>query len=151
VNITSSEALAPTARPVVKPYGGARQTTAAAAEGRLTVEIGTEFGRFADDSRKHPRVRFPVMNLPNKVALVTGATGGIGPGIARALPGPLLLPVFALLIPQMIVPYADAGMRGRKPQFPRYAMPWKRSSQWPRPRSISAPDNEPGPPGCRVG
>jgi putative NADH-flavin reductase len=31
------------------------------------------------------------------------------PGFARALPGPLLLPVFASLIPQMIVPYADAA------------------------------------------
>jgi putative NADH-flavin reductase len=63
------------------------------------------------------------------------------PAFSRALPGPLLLPVFASLIPQMIVPYADAaalmlahlsrgdamsrhrvglalplGMRGRKPQ-----------------------------------
>jgi putative NADH-flavin reductase len=61
---------------------------------------------------------------------------------ARALPGPLFLPVFASLIPQMIVPYADAaalmlanlkrgdamaghrvglalplGMRGRKSQW----------------------------------
>jgi hypothetical protein len=64
------------------------------------------------------------------------------PALARALPGPLLLPVFASLIPQMIVPYADAaalmlanvargghmarhrvglalpvGMRGRKPEW----------------------------------
>jgi hypothetical protein len=64
------------------------------------------------------------------------------PAFARALPGPLLLPVFASLIPQMIVPYADAaalmlanldrgsamarhrvglalglGMRGRKSQW----------------------------------
>jgi len=64
------------------------------------------------------------------------------PAFARALPGPLFLPVFASLIPQMIVPYADAaalmlanldrggpmarhrvglalpaGMRGRKPQW----------------------------------
>jgi hypothetical protein len=31
------------------------------------------------------------------------------PALARALPGPLLLPVFASLIPQMIVPYADAA------------------------------------------
>jgi len=31
------------------------------------------------------------------------------PGIARLLPGVLLLPVFASLIPQMIVPYADAA------------------------------------------
>ncbi|MDP9200094.1 MAG: NAD(P)H-binding protein [Pseudomonadota bacterium] len=31
------------------------------------------------------------------------------PAVARALPGPLVLPVFASLIPQMIVPYADAA------------------------------------------
>jgi hypothetical protein len=31
------------------------------------------------------------------------------PAFARALPGPLLLPVFGSLIPQMIVPYADAA------------------------------------------
>ena len=31
------------------------------------------------------------------------------PAFARALPGPLFLPVFASLIPQMIVPYADAA------------------------------------------
>jgi uncharacterized protein len=31
------------------------------------------------------------------------------PVFARALPGPLFLPVFASLIPQMIVPYADAA------------------------------------------
>lgn len=73
------------------------------------------------------------------------------PAIARALPGPLFLPVFASLVPQMIVPYADAaalmlanldrggamarhrvglalpaGMRGRKPQWtakPREVLP----------------------------
>ena len=64
------------------------------------------------------------------------------PAVARVLPRPLLLPVFASLIPQMIVPYADAaalmlanldrgsrtsrhrvglalpvGMRGHKPQW----------------------------------
>jgi putative NADH-flavin reductase len=31
------------------------------------------------------------------------------PSFARALPGPLILPVFAYSIPQMIVPYADAA------------------------------------------
>jgi hypothetical protein len=31
------------------------------------------------------------------------------PAFSRALPGPLFLPVFASLIPQMIVPYADAA------------------------------------------
>ena len=64
------------------------------------------------------------------------------PALARALPRPLVLPVFASLIPQMIVPFADAaalmlanldrgsaiarhrvglalpvGMRGRKPEW----------------------------------
>ena len=31
------------------------------------------------------------------------------PSFARAVPSPLLLPLFARLIPQMIVPYADAA------------------------------------------
>jgi hypothetical protein len=31
------------------------------------------------------------------------------PAFATALPGPLLLPVFAYMIPQMIVPYSDAA------------------------------------------
>ncbi len=64
------------------------------------------------------------------------------PAFTRALPRPLVLPVFGSLIPQMIVPYADAaalmlanldrgnllarhrvglalpvGMRGHKPQW----------------------------------
>jgi hypothetical protein len=64
------------------------------------------------------------------------------PALARALPAPLLVPLFASLVPQMIMPYADAaalmlanidpgsgmtrrrvglalprGMRGRKPQW----------------------------------
>lgn len=76
------------------------------------------------------RLRISLDALPVKV-----------PPFARALPGPLFLPVFASLIPQMIVPYADAaalmlanldrgrgmsrhrvglalpaGMRGQKPQ-----------------------------------
>jgi uncharacterized protein len=77
------------------------------------------------------RLRISVDALPVQV-----------PAFARALPGPLFLPVFASLIPQMIVPYADAaalmlanldrdnamsrhrigvalpaGMRGRKSQW----------------------------------
>jgi uncharacterized protein len=76
------------------------------------------------------RLRISLDRLPVEVA-----------AFARALPGPLFLPVFASLIPQMIVPYADAtalmlanldrgsaisrrrvglalpvGMRGRKPE-----------------------------------
>jgi putative NADH-flavin reductase len=44
------------------------------------------------------RLRISIDRLPVAVA-----------AFARALPGPLLLPVFASLIPQMIVPYADAA------------------------------------------
>ena len=44
------------------------------------------------------RLRISLDALPVKV-----------PAFARALPGPLFLPVFASLIPQMIVPYADAA------------------------------------------
>ena len=76
------------------------------------------------------RMRISIDALPVQVS-----------ALARALPGPLFLPVFGSLIPQMIVPYADAaalmlanldrgnamsrrrvglalpvGMQGRKPQ-----------------------------------
>ena len=44
------------------------------------------------------RLRISLDTLPVQVA-----------AFARRLPGPLLLPVFASLIPQMIVPYADAA------------------------------------------
>jgi putative NADH-flavin reductase len=77
------------------------------------------------------RLRLSVDRLPVEI-----------PALARRLPGPLLLPLFASRIPQMIVPYADAaavmlahlgradtmmrhrvglalppGMRGRKPRW----------------------------------
>jgi putative NADH-flavin reductase len=44
------------------------------------------------------RLRLSIDTLPVRV-----------PAFARALPGPLFLPVFASLVPQMIVPYADAA------------------------------------------
>ena len=86
------------------------------------------------------RLRISVDTMPVQV-----------PAFARALPGPLFLPVFASLIPQMIVPYADAaalmlanldrgnamsrhrvglalpeGIRGRKPQSSAKATPGER-------------------------
>ena len=44
------------------------------------------------------RLRIAVDTLPVEV-----------PAFAHALPGPLLLPIFANWIPQMIVPYSDAA------------------------------------------
>jgi hypothetical protein len=44
------------------------------------------------------RLRISLDSLPVRV-----------PALARVLPGALLLPVFASLIPQMIVPYAGAA------------------------------------------
>jgi hypothetical protein len=44
------------------------------------------------------RLRISVDTLPVQV-----------PAYALAFPGPLFLPVFASLVPQMIVPYADAA------------------------------------------
>ncbi|HET9024881.1 MAG TPA: NAD(P)H-binding protein [Burkholderiaceae bacterium] len=77
------------------------------------------------------RLRLSLDSLPVRV-----------PALARALPAPLLVPLFASLLPQMIVPYADAaalmlteidpgsemtrhriglalplGIRGRKPRW----------------------------------
>lgn len=44
------------------------------------------------------RLRVSIDRLPVEV-----------PAFVRALPGPLVLPVFASMVPQMIVPYADAA------------------------------------------
>lgn len=44
------------------------------------------------------------------------------PPFARVLPGPLILPLFASLIPQMIVPYADAAALMLANLDPRNAM-----------------------------
>jgi uncharacterized protein len=88
-----------------------------------------------------PMVEEPALGL-GKLRISLDALPVQAPALARVLPGPLLLPVFGSLIPQMIVPYADAaalmlanldpggtytrhrvglalplGMRGRKPQW----------------------------------
>ena len=88
-----------------------------------------------------PMVEHPALGL-HRLRITLDALPVQIPALARALPGPLLLPIFASLIPQMIVPYADAaalmlgnldrgdamarhrvglalppGMRGRKSQW----------------------------------
>jgi len=45
-----------------------------------------------------PRLRISIDTLPSPL-----------PAVTRFLPGPLLLPLFALKIPEMIIPYADAA------------------------------------------
>jgi hypothetical protein len=92
-----------------------------------------------------PMVEEPPLGLGRLRVSLDGLPVRIPP-LARLLPGPLLLPLFAGLVPQMIVPYADAaalmlsnieggdgmtrrrvglalpvGMRGRKPQWTRGA------------------------------
>ena len=87
-----------------------------------------------------PMVDAPAIGL-DRLRISLDALPVSVPALARAVPGPLLLPVFASVIPQMIVPYADAaalmlanldrgnamsrhrvglalpeGMRGRKPE-----------------------------------
>jgi hypothetical protein len=97
-----------------------------------------------------PMVEQPALGL-DRLRISLDTLPVLVPAFARALPGPLLLPVFASLIPQMIVPYADAaalmlanldcgsgmarhrvglalpsGMRGRKPRWtakPREVIP----------------------------
>jgi putative NADH-flavin reductase len=88
-----------------------------------------------------PMVEQPALGL-NRLRISLDTLPVQVPAFARALPGPLLVPLFASLVPQMIVPYADAaalmlanidpgnemmrrrvglalpsGMRGRKPQW----------------------------------
>ena len=55
-----------------------------------------------------PMVDAPALGL-NRLRISLDSLPVQVPAFARALPGPLLLPVFASLIPQMIVPYADAA------------------------------------------
>ena len=55
-----------------------------------------------------PMVEEPALGL-NRLRIALDTLPVRVPAIARALPGPLLLPLFAYLIPQMIVPYADAA------------------------------------------
>jgi putative NADH-flavin reductase len=55
-----------------------------------------------------PMVEEPALGL-NRLRIALDTLPVQVPGFARALPGPLLLPIFVSLIPQMIVPYADAA------------------------------------------
>ena len=55
-----------------------------------------------------PMVDEPALGL-DRVRVSLDALPVQVPAFARVLPSPLLLPVFASVIPQMIVPYADAA------------------------------------------
>jgi hypothetical protein len=55
-----------------------------------------------------PMVEEPALGL-NRLRIALDTLPVQVPAFARALPGPLLFPIFASLIPQMIVPYADAA------------------------------------------
>ncbi len=55
-----------------------------------------------------PMVEEPALGL-NRLRVALDRLPVQVPAFARVLPGPLFLPVFAYLIPQMIVPYADAA------------------------------------------
>jgi putative NADH-flavin reductase len=55
-----------------------------------------------------PMIEGPALGL-DRLRISLDALPVQVPAFARALPGPLLLPVFASLIPQMIVSYADAA------------------------------------------
>jgi uncharacterized protein len=76
------------------------------------------------------------------------------PVFARALPRPLLVPLFASLVPQMIVPYADAAalmlanidpgneMMGRRVGLALPPGMRGRKSQWSKPKP--GPEHQPG-------
>jgi putative NADH-flavin reductase len=55
-----------------------------------------------------PMVEEPALGL-NRLRIAVDTLPVEIPAFAHALPGPLLLPIFASWIPQMIVPYADAA------------------------------------------
>ena len=55
-----------------------------------------------------PMVRQPAIGM-NRLRISLDTWPLRVPAIARAIPGPLFLPVFAYMIPHVIVPYADAA------------------------------------------
>jgi len=55
-----------------------------------------------------PMVEQPALGL-HRLRITLDALPVQVPALARALPGPLFLPIFVYLIPRMIVPYADAA------------------------------------------
>jgi putative NADH-flavin reductase len=55
-----------------------------------------------------PMVEQPALGL-NRLRITLDTLPVQIPALAGALPGPLFLPIFAYMIPQMIVPYADAA------------------------------------------
>lgn len=55
-----------------------------------------------------PMVNQPAVGLPRLRVTVDSLPAPL-PGITRHLPAPLVLPLFAMKIPEMIVPYADAA------------------------------------------
>jgi len=55
-----------------------------------------------------PMVEEPALGL-SRLRIALDRLPAQVPAFARALPGPLFLPIFLHLIPQMIVPYADAA------------------------------------------
>lgn len=163
--VSSVESLPPAARPVCWFLAGAALLDIGPS-GRRGVELPKvkstywphranfeRLGRSALDWRllcPGPMVEQPALGL-DRLRISLDTLPVQVPAFARALPGPLLLPVFASLIPQMIVPYADAaalmlanldrgsgmarhrvglalpsGMRGRKPRWtakPREVIP----------------------------
>lgn len=55
-----------------------------------------------------PMVEEPALGL-NRLRIALDRLPVQIPALARTLPGPLLLPIFAYVVPEMIVPYADAA------------------------------------------
>ena len=154
--VTGVESLPADARPVCWFIAGAALLDIDAS-GRMGVELPrvrstywphrVNFERLSQSSLDWrllcpgPMVEEPALGL-NRLRIALDRLPVQVPAFARALPGLLLLPVFAKVIPEMIVPYADAaalmlanlsrgdtmahhrvglalppGMRGRKPQW----------------------------------
>lgn len=121
--VTALETLPPDQRPVCWFLAGAALLPLDA-KGRLGVDLPKVRGTYWPHRKNFerlqrssldwrllcpgPMVEQPAMGLERLRVSIDSLPAPL-PGIARSLPGALVLPLFAMKIPEMIIPYADAA------------------------------------------
>jgi putative NADH-flavin reductase len=121
--VTALESLPPEKRPVCWFLAGAAMLPLDTA-GRLGVDLPKVRETYWPHRRNHerllrstldwrllcpgPMVEQPALGM-HRLRITIESLPAPLPALARSLPGPLVLPLFAMRIPEMIVPYADAA------------------------------------------
>lgn len=121
--VTALESLAPQQRPVCWFLAGAALLPLDA-KGRLGVDLPKVRDTYGPHRRNYerlqrssldwrllcpgPMVEQPAIGLQRLRVSIDSLPAPL-PAIARLMPAPLVLPLFAMKIPEMIIPYADAA------------------------------------------